>query len=176
MRPMRARLGSVLATAVFCTCAGIVGERTPAPAGADGGGSPMTDDAGDASLAFDAGLDAGLSDAGVITWQPVDAGWSRLPNTRFTDVCQSAESFFDFPADCRAVVLAWAGGVADTKRNRLIVWGGGHNDYYGNEVYALDLVDRRFKRLNDPTRLTTRTACISALPDGKPPVATPMAG
>ena len=29
--------------------------------------------------------------------------------------------------------------MADTKRNRLLFWGGGHNDYSGNEVYSLDL-------------------------------------
>ncbi|MGE0763907.1 MAG: hypothetical protein AB7N80_11565 [Bdellovibrionales bacterium] len=38
----------------------------------------------------------------------------------------------------------------DTKRNRLLVWGGGHNDYYGNEIYAVNLTSKTIQRLNDP--------------------------
>jgi len=38
----------------------------------------------------------------------------------------------------------------DTKRNRLVIWGGGHTDYSGNEVYALDLNTVTMLRLTDP--------------------------
>ena len=62
-------------------------------------------------------------------------------------------------------------GVADTKRDRPIIWGGGHNghnDYYGNEIYALDLRAGQLQRLNDPTALTAHTACSGILAEGKP--------
>lgn len=36
-------------------------------------------------------------------------------------------------------VMAYSGGAFDTKRNALLVWGGGHGDYFGNELYRLDL-------------------------------------
>jgi hypothetical protein len=36
-------------------------------------------------------------------------------------------------------MAAWGGGAHDTKRDRLIVWGGGHGDYGGNELYAFDV-------------------------------------
>lgn len=56
----------------------------------------------------------------------------------------------------------------DTKRNRLVVWGGGHNDYYGNEVYALNLnAPQSMVRLNDPSPHSTVSNCgIVANPDG----------
>src|SRR5581483_490933 len=62
------------------------------------------------------------------------AGWTALPNTKLQTVCPGG-----IPGSCAAEVYAWSGATADTQRNRLIIWGGGHNDYYGNEVYALDL-------------------------------------
>lgn len=36
-------------------------------------------------------------------------------------------------------VTAFSGGTTDQARKRFYVWGGGHNSYYGNEVYSLDL-------------------------------------
>jgi len=69
---------------------------------------------------------------------------------------------------CRAVINAWNGGVADTKRNRLIVWGGGHNDYFGNEVYALDLTSASFTRITEPSVPDDVGKCPEAYKDGRP--------
>lgn len=57
---------------------------------------------------------------------------------------------------CSQVYYAWSGGAADTKRNRLLINGGGHTDYDGNEWYALDLnaSPPALVRLNNPTRNT----------------------
>ena len=30
----------------------------------------------------------------------------------------------------------------DTTRGRLVIWGGGHADYKGNEIYAFDFAER----------------------------------
>src|SRR5262249_44143633 len=64
-------------------------------------------------------------------------GWTQLPNTPLQSVCPPNDSSYRFNNNCYQVIKAWSGGMADTARNRLIVWGGGHNDYYGNEIYAL---------------------------------------
>src|SRR6202030_1238686 len=83
-----------------------------------------------------------------------------------------------FPYSCKNVVRAWSGGIADTKRNRLIVWGGGHTDYSGNEVYSLNLnaSPPTLTRLNQPGAVVS-TSCASeptdpfdpsALSDGSP--------
>jgi hypothetical protein len=47
-------------------------------------------------------------------------------------------------------IFAWSSGAYDSLRSRLIVFGGGHSDYFGNELYALSLSDSTMTRLNDP--------------------------
>jgi hypothetical protein len=49
------------------------------------------------------------------------------------------------------IMAAWSGGAYDTSRNRLLVWGGGHNDYCGNELYAFDVPTMQWIRLTDPS-------------------------
>ena len=36
-------------------------------------------------------------------------------------------------------VLAYSGGAYDSSRKVFIIWGGGHNDYAGNEIYMFDV-------------------------------------
>jgi hypothetical protein len=90
-------------------------------------------------------------------------GWQDLTNTKLKAVCPP--NLFNginygFADHCGAVVTAWSSGVADTKRNRLIIWGGGHTDYYGNEVYALNLgaSPPTLTRLTDPSDFTKNPA------------------
>ena len=87
------------------------------------------------------------------------AGWQDLTNTKLKSVCP-ADSFgginYAFADYCGAVITAWSGAAADTKRNRLIIWGGGHVDYSGNEVYSLNLgsAPPTMTRLTDPSDFT----------------------
>ena len=84
---------------------------------------------------------------------PSTLGWYQVPNTSLHPLCPpdgyggSGYAFFTY---CPGVTTAWNSGVMDTKRNRLIVWGGGHNDYAGNEVYAIDLNSLTSSRLTNP--------------------------
>lgn len=69
---------------------------------------------------------------------PDTPGWYEIPNTKLRSVAPpplNTTTGGQFPN----LVSAWSGAAFDTTRNRLIIWGGGHNDYYGNEVYALNL-------------------------------------
>jgi hypothetical protein len=50
-----------------------------------------------------------------------------------------------------AVMSSWGGGAFDTKRNMLLITGGGHNDYGGNEVYHFRLDTLRWERATDPS-------------------------
>lgn len=79
--------------------------------------------------------------------------WRELPDTRLADVLpeRGAHSHWGFQGPI-AVTRAWSGGAFDTKRNRLIVKGGGHGNYGGNEVYELDLEALRWERVTEPSR------------------------
>jgi hypothetical protein len=66
----------------------------------------------------------------------------------------------------RSVIIAWGGAALDTKRNRLVLWGGGHADYYGNELYAFDINKLVWQRLTDPFPNPVKDQEINA--DGTP--------
>ncbi len=96
---------------------------------------------------------------------PSTLGWYQIPNTQLQSVCPPdnyAGSGYAFSSNCKNVVAAWSGGIADTTRNRLIIWGGGHTDYSGNEIYALDLNSLTLTRLNNPA-IPVSTDCGEAL-------------
>jgi len=88
----------------------------------------------------------------------------ELPNTTIRSVLPSPAPQGN-PAD---VVVAWGGGTVDTRRNRLLIWGGGHSDYWGNEMYAVDLPTMSVQRIVEPSPVTSMSSCASALPDGTP--------
>jgi len=79
----------------------------------------------------------------IIQAMPANS-WYTVPNSKLHgDPAEALES--EFPdiwqgngrgSDGR---FAWSGGALDTKRDRLVIWGGGHADYYGNELYAFYL-------------------------------------
>ncbi|HET9951498.1 MAG TPA: kelch repeat-containing protein [Candidatus Eisenbacteria bacterium] len=50
-----------------------------------------------------------------------------------------------------AITGAWSGGAYDSKRDRLLVWGGGHADYGGNEIYAFDMNALSWSRIWGPS-------------------------
>lgn len=82
-------------------------------------------------------LSPSLAEAGPLDELPPGT-WYRIPNSHLEEVAfdWSPESS---PGNVRAIVLAWGGGAFDTREERLLLHGGGHGDYGGNEVYALDL-------------------------------------
>src|SRR5436190_2252829 len=73
--------------------------------------------------------------------------WLELPNTKISSVLPNPLPKGYAPY----LVEAWNGGTVDTNRSRLLVWGGGHSDYWGNEMYAVDLATLSIKRIVDPS-------------------------
>src|SRR5262245_48811183 len=63
-------------------------------------------------------------------------GWNVIPQTLLQTVCPPDTPDYDFSTACRHILDGAPAAVADTCRNRLVVWGGA---YEGNEVYALDI-------------------------------------
>jgi len=102
---------------------------------------------------------------------PPTTGWYTLPNTTIDAVCASRNGFEQVGQvqGCFGI-LSWSGGAFDSKRNRLIVTGGGHNAYYGNELYALNLDTQTMTRLNDPgLPIGSYSTCQEAIAGGTQP-------
>ncbi|HEX7897489.1 MAG TPA: FecR family protein [Planctomycetota bacterium] len=88
--------------------------------------------------------------------------WLALPGTKLRPVAAKAKG------DPRGVMESWSGAVLDTRRNRLVVWGGGHTNYYGNEVYAFDLASLRWERLTEPSPVTAGSqVCADGTPSAR---------
>lgn len=112
-----------------------------------------------------------LSANGIAMAQiPEQAGWHALPNTRIQSVCAGDNGFPQVlgATGCAAITEAWNGGVLDSRRDRLIIWGGGHDDYYGNELYAVNLQSSTVVRLTDPGLPTARN-CTESIANGTQP-------
>jgi hypothetical protein len=132
--------------------------------GADTGSST----AAEGSTAVDAEtMDTGAPETTDDTGVPIADGWTEIAGTMLADVCPT-DPAVQGNTGCKAVIAAWNGGIADTMRDRLIFLGGGHGDYYGNEVYALDLNALSLERLNEPSPLDNLDECPSTYVDGTP--------
>lgn len=78
--------------------------------------------------------------------------WYQLPATnKLADVFPVAGpgDNWNLRGTPSAVVYAWGGGAV--AQGKLFVWGGGHNDYGGNEVYTFDLGTWTWTRVTDPS-------------------------
>jgi ferric-dicitrate binding protein FerR (iron transport regulator) len=78
--------------------------------------------------------------------------WRAAPGTAISRVFPDKEQFPGIQGrmGSAGVVLAWSGGAFDSKRGRLVVWGGGYTDYHGNELYAFDVGRLAWERLTEP--------------------------
>jgi hypothetical protein len=100
-------------------------------------------------------------------------GWTELPNTRLRTHCPSDQAYPDLHggSGCAGVTQAWGGAAFDEAGNRLLIDGGGHSDWAGNEVYELDLDNGVMRRLNNPS-YPVRDGCVagtnSTYADGRP--------
>lgn len=90
--------------------------------------------------------------------QQENVGWQALPGTRLTDVCPERSAEYNFPDKCHNVVRAWSSGALDQASGNLYIWGGGHNDYYGNELYALNAHSKTLERLTEPAPIANPLA------------------
>lgn len=85
--------------------------------------------------------------------------WYRFPNSLMSSVdpCPGKNCSYSGIQGQKAAIDNWSSGVYDTKGKRLLVWGGGHSGYGGNEVYAfgpLDSATPAWTRLTEPSEPT----------------------
>ena len=96
--------------------------------------------------------------------------WCAVQNSHLESAEKRPEEYADWDGNSSAsydsyqrnfgvggITVAWNGGAFDSKRDRLIIWGGGHNAYGGNEIYAFDLRTLKWERLTDPTVFPNRS-------------------
>lgn len=84
---------------------------------------------------------------------PQTHGWYEVPNTTLSPYCPENnfnDYGYEFANYCQNVTRAWNSAAHDTSRNRIYFFGGGHHDYYGNELYAFDIEKGSFSRITDP--------------------------
>lgn len=97
--------------------------------------------------------------------------WYEIPNSELSEAEVFPDPMPPGTTGIRSIIAAWSGGVYDTKRDRLLIWGGGHMDYAGNEIYAFDMNTYSWTRIWGPTpveMIPTETAAYQAYPDGSP--------
>lgn len=79
--------------------------------------------------------------------------WLEIPGTHADSVnpCPAGGCSYSRVEGFPAIINSWSGGAFDQIRKRLVVNGGGHNAYAGDEVIALTLGDTpAWSRLTDP--------------------------
>lgn len=76
--------------------------------------------------------------------------WFEVPNSHLADV-KASSSQFPWVAQgegISGIINDWCSGAFDTQRSRLYIGPcGGHNGYFGNEVYSFDVNTLTWSRL-----------------------------
>ncbi len=109
--------------------------------------------------------------------------WYRFPSSTMYQKTPLNDINVKWRSRSINIMNDWGGGAYDTDRNRLIVWGGGHSGYPGNEAYVFDLNLGMWKRLGKPSPLKptckpdaegddgSGVGCsrnVETMPDGRP--------
>ncbi|MEE8103914.1 MAG: hypothetical protein V3T86_00095 [Planctomycetota bacterium] len=80
----------------------------------------------------------------------LEAGhWYTVPQTRIDDAF-TPDAPGEFRGSISNIVEGASGGAFDTKRNRLIVWGGGGGSWR-NEIWGFDLATMEWSRITAPS-------------------------
>lgn len=110
-------------------------------------------------------------------------GWTQLTSTKISDVCPAVGASgsvdgngatYQYPTLCKYVLYAWSSAMADLRAGHeaLYLFGGGHSDYGGNEVYKLDLTATppTMTRVINPSQITQANyaSCAETNDDGTP--------
>ena len=166
--PCAAALAAAFASAAACT-----GTTKNETTSADDAGSTQQAGSDAAASANSIASDALSPDAGA-------------PNVKLTArekelVDMPADTFLKVPAGyraacddsgewhlvsgCEGLLSAWSSGAYDPLHHQMLLFGGGHMDYGGNEVYAFDVKSFAWSRLTAPS---LGPYDIDPLNDGRP--------
>jgi hypothetical protein len=94
--------------------------------------------------------------------------WITIPDTKLEKLKPDPKKYPNIHAESFGHIIGgWNGGALDTKRHRILIWGGGHNGYWGNEIYAFNIDPLAWERLYEPC-LNPNTNIKDPNPDGTP--------
>lgn len=85
-----------------------------------------------------------------------DGQWSELSGTAMAAAGPMDIGCCDYGAPCLLRwqgILAYSGATLDETNGRIIVWGGGHNDYFGNQILTFSLASLSWSLETQPTSL-----------------------
>ena len=108
---------------------------------------------------------AGAATAGPI--EELEPGhWYEVPDSHLAPHMPPATG--EDWSGASGIMAAWSGGAYDSTRDRLVIWGGGHHDYAGNEIYVFDVATLGWSRLNDRSADVGGDEASGYYPDGTP--------
>jgi ferric-dicitrate binding protein FerR (iron transport regulator) len=94
--------------------------------------------------------------------------WLAVPDSHLRRVvpAPATHEFLKKSGGPESIVASWSGGAFDTRRSRLVLWGGGVTNYSGNELYAFDVESLSWERLTEPSSRPADGLQVN--PDGSP--------
>jgi hypothetical protein len=105
-----------------------------------------------------------------------EAGWMRANANRYDEVWTppalrpSSGPLFSTPS---MIIQAWSSFAWDCRRGDLLLYGGGHANYSGNDTYRWRATTRRWERMSLPSQIQTDAMGNTTAIDG--PFAAPAA-
>ena len=91
-----------------------------------------------------------------VDWDGLPEGrWTVVSSNTLSDVnpCPGSDCSYSAVEGQSGVINDWCGGAFASgygELGGLIAWGGGHNGYFGSEVYVFDLATGLWKRVSEP--------------------------
>jgi hypothetical protein len=84
-----------------------------------------------------------------------EGGWVKASTTTFSSAWPTGSAAVNIPSyqNPSSVVIAWSSFAWDSKRGDLLLFGGGHANYAGNEMYVWDGASGAWGRGSLPSRL-----------------------
>ena len=111
-------------------------------------------------------LSASMSVSAQLDWSQLQPGhWYEIPNS---DLRPLAPDPHPGGGGFGNIMAAWSGGAYDTNRDLLIIWGGGHGDYAGNEIYGFDVNTLEWRMISGPSYNVGGDKDSGFYPDGTP--------
>jgi hypothetical protein len=115
---------------------------------------------------------SGLNSPDYIKQIPLNT-WVTISNNTLSDInpCPLSQCTWAGAEGQSGVINDWTSGAYAENYGRygtLMVFGGGHSGYLGNEVYGFDIENRIWTLITQPTNSSNCDTSISEMPDGAP--------